>query len=685
MDLRTLKRWDLKFAIVTLLCLSGTVGGSYLLWLDVHESGSKGQGTPMATVVRKSAKVKRKTKASYAWSNVQLNEPIFKKDSVQTSVDSAAALKLRDGSILELGENSLVVLDEVGDLALNFQRGQAVLRTAKGDSRVSIGSDGKAHIEQVPVSLIKPEPLAELLTAERQFVEVAFAWNPRGAQNSQMQRLPEQWVIQLSRDEHFRGPGTKTRNIPDVRTTATVLSLDAGKYFWRILGRSGQQDTVLSPTSQFRVAAVEALKPSWPNTSEKIRSFGEESRLQFRWIMPKSVESLLDGSTADRSEHFLEVSRDPRFASQLVQEKIAPTNLVAHLGGLQTGSLYWRIVSHYGGLTLRSAVERFELEQTPTLGLELTYPEDGGTLPLRSALRFSWTSEATDIDYVWEVEDQQQRAVASEKVKGFSSEWRKPSPGTYRWRVTAYAKSQKIAESPWRRLAVAGGAPLALIRPERDFVGYYWKEPLNIPFEWTRDPLIEKDANLGYLVEVARNPEFSEILASGRTKGSVLASNRIQLSQKLRPQENLPLFWRVSVVDANGQALKKSESRKFVYGTYPLLRAPAAAKPEANSTINLLEQDGDPVLAWTSVDAAHGYQVTISQKDEKSTKEKVVLTTTTPKSAIVLKGIKPGVYRWSVRPIDTINRLGNPLEPRDFTITYGQPLPPPEPVSPEVQ
>src|SRR4051812_38228192 len=98
----SLKRSGLKTALVALSCLAGAAAGGYLLYQDFQQSGGAGTGKPMAKVERREAKVRRKAASSFAWNNVRSDEDLFKRDSVQTSANSAAAIRFSDGTLLEL-------------------------------------------------------------------------------------------------------------------------------------------------------------------------------------------------------------------------------------------------------------------------------------------------------------------------------------------------------------------------------------------------------------------------------------------------------------------------------------------------------------------------------------------------------------------------------------------------------
>src|SRR5690349_2186733 len=97
----------LKTLFVAMACIAGAATGSFYLYEDFNAKGRAGIGKPMAQVQRREAKVRRKAATSYVWTNVERDENLYLKDSLQTSGGSTASVKFNDGSVLEVGENSL--------------------------------------------------------------------------------------------------------------------------------------------------------------------------------------------------------------------------------------------------------------------------------------------------------------------------------------------------------------------------------------------------------------------------------------------------------------------------------------------------------------------------------------------------------------------------------------------------
>src|SRR4051812_48422655 len=111
-----------KTWIVIALCLSGALTGTWALYLDRTASGRAGRGPAVAMVQRREVSVRRKASGSYLWTNVDLLQDLYRRDAIQTNADSSALIRFNDNTVLEIGENSLVVIDDVKDIQLGVMR-----------------------------------------------------------------------------------------------------------------------------------------------------------------------------------------------------------------------------------------------------------------------------------------------------------------------------------------------------------------------------------------------------------------------------------------------------------------------------------------------------------------------------------------------------------------------------------
>lgn len=649
-------RFNIKTLLVSIVCLIGAAGGSYTLYRDFNASGKAGQGPPLAKVERKESKVRRKAASSYIWSNVKLTEDLYKKDSIQTSSSSAVAIRLKGGALLELGENSLVVLDDIENLSLNFLRGSVVVRSETGDKKISVGSDGKTKVEALKIRLEKPESQSYLFTASQKPKAVLFQWQVIGT-------MADATILQVSKDKNFSAANTVS--IEASQKTQSVL--EPGNYFWRVVSSS----QVLTETRQFRITSVAPLNPVWPSVMQKVPTWGENTEVQFRWTLPQSNSANTDENFFNKATHWIEVAKDAQFKAIQTKQEITPSALSAIIPKIPSGTYFYRIASAYPEHVVSSRIERFTVEQAKKLALEMQIPEDQATFESGQPMRFTWNCDASSIDYQFEIENSSGLKVVSQKLKAQSFSWKNPSTaGTYRWKVTALWQNQKIAETSWRNFALFTGKPIALVSPAQNQAIHYWGDPTKFKFTWKEDSSAK--SNQTYLVQVSTDPSFKEKTISAKTSNTTFASSDLKLPEGL-------LHWKVTLVDEAGHAIKTSTPISFNYGIHPPLRAPASATPPEGSTLNLLELEGTPTATWEAVPDAEGYEITLSKAG------KVILRTVTEKPKLELKGLGEGKYTYSIKAIDKIKRRGQPLEIKQFNVTYGDPLAAPQIISPEVQ
>lgn len=668
MDSKKKRKFNKDFAMVSAGCALGVVLSLLLLWRDFNASGTAGQGPAVAKIEKREARVRRKPKASFLWSNVQVNQDLYQKDSVQTAAGSAAAIRLKDGSLLEMGENSLIVIDDLGNLSLDYLRGNMVLRKASGeDAQLTIGADGKARLENMPVRLVKPEPLAAMFTRDLNATSVLFSWEVRA---SQMPTPPAQLTVQIARDQNFRQLVTSFATPGS--SSAGEAKLVPGRYYWRIVDLTNPAAAkTLTITGQFQVAQAEVVRPLSPNAEQKAMAFGEDAAVQFRWVAPRNFDARDEQSA--NMEHKIEVASDASFRSVLASEKIAVAAGGASLKGLRPGFYHWRIQSRYGDIAVTSPIEHFTVEKQDKITLALGVPEENGATPLKPLIRFSWTSDAPELEYAWELQGSDGKTLASARTRATSTEWKDAAVGIYRWRVAALLGGRPISETRWRSISVYQGRPIALRGPPDGKELYSWDEPVEFNFEWTRDDLFRSD-RMSYQVDVAKDAEFTNIAASARSKSPMLPNTVLRLQSGV-------YFWRVRIVTENGLTLKASETWKLSYGIFPALRAPAMAQPEPGAVFDMLDPDREPRMSWSKVDGAEGYEVIVTPQGS----EKPIVRTITEEPAVRISNMRPGKYVWSVRAIDKLKRRGEPLSSRDFNVSFGAPLPAPQIVSPEVQ
>jgi len=688
------RRQQMKIFFVFILCALTGSGGVFLLVRDISQDSKGSRGVLMAKLEKKEAKVRRKFSTSFSWGNVKEEEPLYKKDSVLTGPESTATIRMNEGETIEIGENSLVVIDLVDQLTMNPMRGSFVVRTKDGDKKVDVGADGKTRVQALPMHLQSPAPYSvRFLSGQSKIAEIKFIWETKLPQNVKKE-VPLQ--IEIAHDRKFKSIVT-TQPVQDVTLLKSQVTLPPGQYHWRIT----QEGKPLAESISFRVASASALLPIEPSTGSSVSVFEQDPMMKFRWNGPEAGEAREDLDREDVS-HVLEVSSVEDFSHILKSESIRGTTGFTHLTGIPFGELFWRIKSRYGAkssgdqLEVISRVSKFTVERAKALVVTLTQPENNTTHDFASQFHFVWQCDSplNDVAYQFTLKSKEGKVVAEDNLISNAFVWKKPEPGMYSWQVKALFKGKVLGESPQRIFSVYAGAPLALVSPDKNASAYSWKKQTPVKFEWKTDELIGKQ-NANYEIEFSKDATFKTVEArlQNLKKNSVI-SDELTL-------ESGSHFWRVRVVDVSGTLIKVSEVRHIELGLFPRLNGPSAIQPQAGFSKNLLEDDQDLTLKWNEVKDAHSYELVLienksgvnrvlaSLSDEKLPGRVVLFRKIEDTSVSIpfkeLKVIPPGKYEWAVRAIDPVNRGGEWMFPREMTISAGELLSAPSILSPEVQ
>ena len=343
---RKLTLHSLTAIVTSAICLIGASISFTWLYRDFHTRSDQGKGPTIASLAATKSVVKRKLSSSYRWHLISPNEAFFFKDTIQTGENSEAKIRMLNGTELEIGESSLVVLDQTSDLTLGFLKGSVVLRKNGEDTKVTVDSSGKKKIEILPARLIGPEPGAELVLSRTQdpSAKIKFTWEPRaqkqeGGQTSDQ----ENGTLQISKVKSFKTLIDTEVNRVDAAsadsTTANkkqtaAATLAPGTYYWRV--KTGERAT---EARSLRLVMTSSIQLQAPNQESRIQTFNESAPVSFRWTVPREI--------ASNAKHELEVSNDFEFKNVLKKESVSISNGVLSLTGIATGRYFWRIKSTY--------------------------------------------------------------------------------------------------------------------------------------------------------------------------------------------------------------------------------------------------------------------------------------------------------------------------------------------------
>ena len=183
--------------IFGLICAMGAGISAYFLYLDVTRAGGVGRGKPMGEIVDFRDRVRRKPASSFLWTSIQEGESLYKRDSIQVGEGGFATVRLKDDTLLEIAENSLVVLDNLNLLEMKFVRGSFIVRKKTGDQKITVKKNGRKKVEPLVIRLEHPDLYSQRTISPRQEkTSVEFRWVVSGKKGAS----PE---FQISKNKNF--------------------------------------------------------------------------------------------------------------------------------------------------------------------------------------------------------------------------------------------------------------------------------------------------------------------------------------------------------------------------------------------------------------------------------------------------------------------------------------------------
>ncbi len=622
---------------VVLLCFGMGLSSSWMLYREMNAT-TEATGPQVGTLESAQHSVRRKPATSFLWAQVAPGALLSRRDAVQVGTGGSATIRLMDGSSVELGENSLVVLEDSRDMALSFLQGSFVVRKGATDTLLRV-EKGKTKSEVLRVRLLRPLPQQVVFTSGAiQPNAFEFEWVPSS------KGITENQAVQISSRRSF-SPET-TRTFPmDLNAKRMTHALGAGSYYWRLVSGT----TPLSETRSFKVVPAKALQPSAPSENEKLTTWSKGGRIPFSWDVVRS-----EGVVPDTIPTHLEISEKADFSTLKFQTRVAPSASMAWLDAVPPGDYYWRLTSRYPGVTVSSRGIRFRLASAPKLTIDLQNPKAGTTFKRNEPISFQWSLDGLRATYRLEIEpfDKRSETVRLESITP-NSKWISKVPSSYRWRVLGYIDGNTVGESIWQRFDVTEASPLILKLPTANSSLQYWKAPAAFEYRW--ESAGQLDDGSYYQLELASDSAFASAVKVHQTTETVVSS------AVLPPIEGTT-FWRVRLLNSSGGALRVSPVYRFEHGPFPKLRAPASVQPAADYAFAPKKVTDVLALQWEPVKDAVSYVVTVMREGKK------FRSLETKSEKAILKGLAPGKYTWAVKAVDALHREGESIPARKLSI-----------------
>lgn len=585
------REWNLDYVFPG-VCGTIIVVCSVMLYNVVQSGAGKGSGKAIGKVYYKNRSVQRKFSRAAVWGGLEQNTPVYNNDALRTEEQSEAVVVLNDGTRIEVGERSMIVLNvsddssgitfvrgalrvrndavgaggktdtparqikiTTGNKTVQAQNGDVELTGGKGKEVAVLVKKGKASLtvggekkdleknQQATVSAtnkieVKPLTLIPLTpsSGERYYLRgsrrnTAFTW-----------RKAETAVrFQVARSRDFRALVAQSRST----TGSASANLGGGVYYWRLTARDKRGKTAFSETRRITIIGVKPPRVYAPLANRRFEYTEQPPLISFSWARHEQAASyrVSISTSADMSN-----------------AKTTVSGATSTSRRLKAGTYYWRLstvgsrpAASIAGPVLRFVVTRRQNSAPP----RIIYPRAGTSLNQvifnKKGVLFNWLQK----DRLTRFE------ITVARDAGFRSPVLKKSvnrnyffvkgdfqPARYYWRVRAFEKGGRGTKfSTVQTFRVERTAKLTLNSPANGAgLDVFRNAGSGVNLAWKR-----MGGTGRYRVTVSNTPNFSTILYNRSTTSN---------SARLTNLATGTYYWRVALV-SDGSVISRSEPRSF--------------------------------------------------------------------------------------------------------------------------
>lgn len=566
---------------------------SGLLYRDFTKKVEVTRAEEIGLITYKKRVAQRKYAAQVIWEDVEQNVPVYNNDSIRTSEMSEAVIHLKDGTDIELDDDSMILLamsegainvnfshgtiyakrgDITGkdirqvnivskdatvsikksdvklskveneELNLNVSKGTAKVQTEKDEitieknQKVVVTKDTReAKVYEQKLKLTSPAPNSFFISTKR-LLPVGFSWEPvRGARV----------LFELSRDGVFSRPLFSRRESSNTITR----SLTPGTYHWRLKAVDAATGrTEVSESRKLTVIRDRAVGLIYPKNREVFTYSAKPPIVNFKWLKNEIA-----------SGYILEISRDRDFASIIRSMSIPLTDVAVDT--LAEGTYYWRVKTDvdfsgvsYSGM---SPVHRFSISkrkelEPPELIFPAHYSRLSAEMIQNKGIVFSWKANNQINRYkifLARDEDFSNLFLSTDLNGNFYTVKRDLPAGDYFWRIIPVVEDDVTPVfSATRRFNVVVTEKIRLVGPtDKSIVNLKEDEKqVAINFNWQKIGVTGS-----YLFELSREKTFIPLYRQRILDGNVLRIDAIEPGTYL---------WRVKLLDKDKSEITVSET-----------------------------------------------------------------------------------------------------------------------------
>ena len=638
--------------LVVFLCLSISIFFLLLFWRDLNGMTTRTGDTAVGTITFKHRTAQRKFNDRVVWERIKQSADVYNEDTIRTAAMAEAVLTLKDGTVVNLSENSMIQIHytedggvklslEGGDLtvdsseasnavSVSFSNGEtaeidsggtiaiksgdgegasvdvlngsASVKTAAGEEqKVSFGESvvvSGGEVQKSALSVISPRQSRRILKFGGEEATIPFEWRISGESKE------EETTIEFSRNRNFG----KIEYLTSVKNTeSTEVSLGEfgdGTLYWRLFTPSTKESAVSGKIEVVQVAPPTLVSPA---RAEKVVRLDSKSAV-FRWTQVQFAE-----------HYRLRVSGSADMKNPVVDVNVE--GFSATVDDLPDGDFWWQVTPHFSidkiGYADSSEARAFSTAtETGSVAPSLLMPGNGIKITAGEARKtqiFSWKSGKSGEKY--RITLSKTETFSQPIYTGETEETRLEFPletlanddgaSTYYWKVANVLQDGKILESETRKFSVrkeqkAAGGKITLLYPQDGFSAESEKIA-RTQFIWNREGIAQDEQ---VSLQISRSTDFSNLVLNERFSGNI--------AQNLSVPEGR-YFWRVGFSDGGGE--KWTDPRQF--SVIEKLGGVSISYPVSGRDAVLY--GGAPLkIEWRAVPGADCYNVKVQDADGRT-------------------------------------------------------------------
>ncbi len=655
---------------------------SFTLWYDFTHTARRSGVKPIGEHIQRTASTERRLSSQVVWDDLDVSDIVYNEDTIRTGAQSGSVIRLKDGTLIKLAENSMIVLvmaDEIvqlemkegsieakrqtgssgeiqmrvndrtttvkdGDISLTrtgesgveveVRSGSAVVSSGTETVNVEAGRTAKTEDEKITVHVSPILRLPEnqtILNIENEQASVDFSWDSANLETR----------LEISSGTDFRDA-----NHPAAGTGGGRVNLSPGQYWWRLQYKSGGTTYEATEARALIVKQIEKPRLVVPGDGDKINGEPEAS-INFLW------------SNSQEEIGQVEVAADAGF-QHIVWSASSQTKNLLH--SFPAWDYFWRVKSTAGDISVYSRVNRFSIQKPPRdEPPELVRPSMNqifGFPAQPEGMVLAWSAGRSNNKFELWISTDADFKINPSKIITMESFYSLASPeeGTYYWKVRNIGGLEPSEFSQTRRFSLRKYENPELSAPGAGEAVFLDEIPAQgLPFRWDLP---------------VPNAVFLFTLRSG---GSVVKQERVNgTGLYVRGLGQDDYTWDVELIDASGRSLSKA-SREFRIFRSP--GSPVMAEPAPAQVVDLTDKN-ELQFSWRKTPDAEFYILKVF-KMENNRPVQIASQRTDELSYVHndLPKLDVGQFRWSLQAFRTVGgrEYAGPVSTGNFSI-YIKPL-----------